>query len=251
MRKEIYRIIADIEEEYPAGMRAYIRNNADRFAYQVERTIEFMGGGRGALLDVGAGFSPYALVCAKLGMKVAIADDFGDPMHVDQSVLAVFRKYGVQVLSGDLFKMEWPFSEGELDVVTTFDSMEHWHQSPKALFHRLFGLLKKGGVFWVNVPNCVNMRKRITVPLGYGKWSSMGDWYERPVFRGHVREPDVDDLRYIANDLGCSHPVIEGKNWIGYRSPRLWVRMITPWVDRLLQLNPALCSDIYVAMTKD
>ena len=251
MRNEILQILAEIEGEYPVEMRSYIRNNTERFIYQVEKTIEFMGGCKGALLDVGAGFSPFALVCARLGMNVTIADDFGDPMHVDQTVLGFFRKYGVRVLSGDIFRMEWPFEEGELDVVTTFDSMEHWHQSPKELLHKLFGFLKQGGVFWVNVPNCVNMRKRITIPLGYGKWSSMHDWYESPVFRGHVREPDVDDLRYIANDLNCNHLVIEGKNWIGYRSPKLWVRLLTPWFDKLLQINPALCSDIYLQMIKD
>lgn len=251
MRKIILEILAVIEGEYPVEMRTYIRNNLERFVYQVEKTIEFMGGRTGTLLDVGAGFSPFALICAKLGMNITIADDFGDPMHVDQSVLAIFQKYGVRVLSGDIFRMEWPFAEGELDVITTFDSMEHWHQSPKELFHKLFGLLKQRGVLWINVPNCVNMRKRITIPLGYGKWSSMRDWYENPVFRGHVREPDVDDLRYIAKDLGCAHPVIDGKNWIGYRSPKMWIRLLTPWVDKLLQLNPALCSDIYIVVRKE
>ena len=153
-------------------------------------------------------------------------------------------------MSGDIFKMEWPFAKEEIDVITTFDSMEHWHQSPKELFHQLFGYLKHSGVLWINVPNCVNMRKRITVPLGYGKWSPMSAWYETPVFRAHVREADVDDLRYIARDLGCDHPEIVGKNWIGYRSPHRWVRMATPVFDRLLQLHPAFCSDIYVAVTK-
>ena len=49
----------------------------------------------------------------------------------------------------------------------------------------------------VGVPNCVNLRKRLTVPLGRGKWSPMADWYEQPSFRGHVREPDAlrDRLR--------------------------------------------------------
>ncbi len=250
MQKQIREILEEVKNEYPPEMQMYIHKNLDRFIYQVEKTLEFMGGGRGTLLDVGAGFSPFALVCARLGMTVTIADDFGDPMHIDQSVLTVFKKYGVRVLSGDIFEMSWPFKEEDLDVVTTFDSMEHWHQSPKNLFQQLFSFVKPSGVMWVNVPNCVNLRKRMTVPFGYGKWSSMQDWYESPVFRGHVREPDVNDLRYIAKDLGCAHPIIEGKNWIGYRSPRRWVKVLTPWVDCLLQLNPALCSDIYLVMVK-
>lgn len=61
--------------------------------------------------------------------------------------------------------------------------------------------IKPGGGFILGVPNCVSLRKRLTVPFGYGKWSSMADWYELPVFRGNVREPDVADLVFIARDI--------------------------------------------------
>jgi hypothetical protein len=88
--------------------------------------------------------------------------------------------------------------------------MEHWHHSPKALFGQLMRALRPGGLFFLGVPNCVNLRKRLMVPLGRGKWSPMGDWYEQPVFRGHVREPDVDDLWYIARDLALVDAACSG-----------------------------------------
>ena len=62
--------------------------------------------------------------------------------------------------------------------------MEHWHNSPKKLFHEVMAKLKKGGIFILSSPNCHNLRKRISVPLGYGKWSSMEGWYEEEKFRG-------------------------------------------------------------------
>ena len=44
----------------------------------------------------------------------------------------------------------------------------------------------------LGVPNCVNLRKRITVPLGRGKWVVHGRLArQRPTSGGHVREPDV------------------------------------------------------------
>jgi hypothetical protein len=88
--------------------------------------------------------------------------------------------------------------------------------------------LKPGGLFFLGVPNCVNLRKRITVPLGAGKWSAIEEWYEREMFRGHVREPDVGDLRYIARDLGLRDVRIFGRNWLGYASRHGWVRALTP-----------------------
>ena len=109
-----------------------------------------------------------------------------------------------------------PFEEASFDVITSFDSMEHWHHSPKRLFQEVMRVLKPSGRFILGVPNCVNLRKRLTVPFGFGKWSSIDDWYEQETFRGHVREPDVEDLRYIANDMGLMELQILGRNWMAY-----------------------------------
>ena len=124
--------------------------------------------------------------------------------------------------------------------------MEHWHNSPKRLFRSLASALKGGGLFIIGSPNCVNLRKRITVPFGVGKWSQIEDWYETERFRSHVREPDIADLRYIASDLGLEEVKIIGRNWTGYRSRFRVARMITPVIDRILRLRPSLCSDIYM-----
>ena len=97
--------------------------------------------------------------------------------------------------------------------MTSFDSMEHWHHSPKRLFRQVSAqLLKPRGRFVLGVPNCINARKRLSVPLGIGKWSAIEDRYEEPEFRGHVREPDVADLRYIARDMGLKDVQIFGRN---------------------------------------
>jgi len=136
--------------------------------------------------------------------------------------------------------------EGDLDVVTSFDSMEHWHHSPKKLFHQAIDRLVPGGLLVLGVPNCVNMRKRITVPLGIGKWSGLEVWYEKDVFRGHVREPDVGDLKYIAEDLALKNVRIFGRNWAGYQSSRRLIRYATTVMDCPLRLVPSLCSDLYM-----
>lgn len=75
------------------------------------------------------------------------------------------------------------------DAITSFDSMELWHHSPSKLFFEITSQLKPGGVFRLGVPNCVNLRKRLTVPLGFGKWSAMQDWYEEENFRGTCVNP--------------------------------------------------------------
>jgi SAM-dependent methyltransferase len=177
-----------------------------------------------------------------------LVDDFDDAVNHKYPIdsLGVHKRYGVKVVSVDVLKGRLDFAPGSLDAVTTFDSMEHWHSSPKVLFHTLMKVLRPGGFFMLGVPNCVNLRKRVTLPFGVGKWSSVEEWYEPPVFRGHVREPDVDDLRYIARDLGLIDVKTFGRNWLGYASRYGWVRTLVPYADRLLQMRPSLCSDIYV-----
>src|SRR5262249_24776676 len=107
-------------------------------------------------------------------------------------------------------------------------------------------LLKPGGRFVLGCPNCVNLRKRITVPFGIGKWSEMSEWYEKPVFCSRVSEPDVDDLLYIAKDMSLKDPKIVGRNWLAYRSRFGVLRPIAPFVDWPLRLFPRLCADIYL-----
>jgi hypothetical protein len=132
----------------------------------------------------------------------------------------------------------------------TFDCLEHLHHSPKKMLTDCVTALKPGGLLFLGVPNCVNLRKRLTVPLGIGKWSRMEEWYDSGKFRGHVREPDVDDLRYIAKSLGLHNVKIIGMNWLGYESQFPLVRLLVPFADRLLQLRPSLCANIYLLGTK-
>lgn len=78
----------------------------------------------------------------------------------------------------------------------------------------------------------------------------MQDWYEPEVFRGHVREPDVCDLKYIARDMGLVDVRIIGRNWLGYYSERAAIRIATKLMDYPLRLKPSLCSDLYMTGKK-
>ena len=74
----------------------------------------------------------------------------------------------------------------------------------------------------------------------------MEDWYEEPEFRGHVRESDVGDLRYIARDLGLKAVKILGRNWLGYASASGVLRFGTRIADIPLRIFPSLCADLYL-----
>lgn len=234
---------------YPAHMVAGQLLDVHRIAFNIRLALNGAEPRGLSICDIGGGVGLYSLGCAALGMRSMLIDDFGDQVNIREgdAALAVHRKYGVTVLARDVVAKGVADIGEPFDIVTIFDSMEHWHHSPKRLFAEVREkLLKPGGRFVLGVPNCVNLRKRITVPLGYGKWTSMEDWYEQPVFRSHVREPDVDDLRYIARDMRLKKTKILGRNWLAYVNSRRTIRVIAPVADAVLRPFPGLCSDIYL-----
>ena len=131
------------------------------------------------ICDIGGGVGLFSVGCAAVGMRVVLVDDFSDAVNsqLGDSVLDLHREHGVSIISRDVIREGLDFEPTSFDVVTSFDSMEHWHHSPKPLFRQLLEALKPGGTFILGVPNCVNLRKRLTVPFGHGKWSGMESWY--------------------------------------------------------------------------
>jgi len=245
---DLLALAARIADEYPEELRGAALDDVPRTVFHVRLVLEGRDPRSMTLCDVGGGHVTFSAVCAALGMKTSLVDDFGDPGSVRRagSELALHRSYGVQVVACDVTRTPLSFEPDSVDIFTSFDSIEHWHSSPRPVFMQMMRALKRGGMFVLGAPNCVNLRKRLTVPLGHGKWTSMEQWYEMPHFRSHVREPDVADLRYIASDLGLVEVRVLGRNWTGLTHPKTWMRRLTSIADPLLQLLPSLCSDIYL-----
>ncbi len=248
----IRRSINDVIEMYPPVLQPGQRADVSRILMHIRLVLDEADPGA-RVCDLGGGIGLFSPVCAKLGLQATLVDDFGDeinrmyPLHD----LGIHAALGVNIVAANALSSDLDFPANHFDCVTSFDSMEHWHKSPKSLFKKIVNWLRPGGLFILGVPNCVNLRKRLTVPFGIGKWSTMQEWYEEETFRGHVREPDVDDLRYIANDMGLINIRLLGRNWLGYHSRFRAVKIAMPWIDKLLQVRPSLCSDLYlIANTK-
>ncbi len=249
-------VLAKVANDYPSDMTSHQFRDIPRIAFNISLALEATQpkpASELSICDLGGGIGLFSVGCAALGFKrVVLIDDFNDPVNqrVGDTIFALHWKYGVEVISRDVIAQSISDVCMGFDVVSTFDSMEHWHHSPKRLFKEVVAGLNSGGTFVLSVPNCANLRKRITVPLGIGKWSSMQDWYEREEFRGHVREPDVSDLWYIARDMGLCDVRILGRNWLGYYSANPFIRTATRLVDYPLRLRPSLCSDLYMVGKK-
>ena len=255
-KKDLNHSLKEAVLKYPAHLQSKISRDIPRVRFNISIGVNYgqiHDQTELAICDLGGGIGLFSIGCATYGFKrVVLVDDFEDEINYElgKDIFSVHKSCGIEIHSRDVVKDGINDIEGEFDIITSFDSMEHWHNSPKTLFKDVYKKLKPGGVFVLGVPNCVNMRKRLTVPFGYGKWSSMKEWYDNQLFRGHVREPDVDDLRYIARDLGLRDVKIVGRNWQGYYSPKKFTRIGAMLFDYPLRVMPSLCSDIYLIGVK-
>jgi len=253
---DLFNVLRNVANQYPKDMVDVEVRDIPRISFNIGIVLDAAKPklhNELEICDLGGGVGMFSAGCAAYGMKRAVLiDDFDDPVNhrVGDSILDLHRSLGVEVIARDVVENGIRDIAGTFDIITTFDSMEHWHHSPKMLFHEVVEKLNPSGVFVLGVPNCVNMRKRITVPLGIGKWSGMQEWYEADKFRGHVREPDLSDFIYIARDMELVDIKIQGRNWLGHYSTNPAIRFVTKIMDYSLRLKPSLCSDIYMVGRK-
>lgn len=201
--------------------------------------------GATCVVDIGGGYSPLALLLARRGARVTIVDEYTHPYFRDHGDhRQFFEEAGVRLVQHDAVGGgKLPFEEDEFDAVVSFDSLEHWHHSPRNLFAELRRVLAPGARVALGAPNAVNLKKRAEVLLGRSNWSTFSDWYDSPIFYGHVREPTVADFRRVAAELDLESWQVVGRNWLGFRHGGL-ERFAAGALDSLLRLRPSLCSTL-------
>lgn len=250
-RARIREAVADLARQYPPSLVDEQVADIDRIADHIALVADRVGTSV-ELLDLCGGIGLFSVGCAAVGMRVTLVDDFGDSNNrpIARETLRIHEKLRVRVLAGDVATSQFDVAPASIDVLTCFDALEHWHHNPRRILHTAFSWLRPGGLLVLQTPNCVNLRKRITVPLGKGKWSPFDHWYREDTFRGHVREPDVSDLRRIGADLGLEQIEILGRNWLGLIGRSGLVLAMTRLIDQPLRLRPSLCSNIYLVGRK-
>jgi len=245
--RQLLESVASLVSRYPAALQRGQWLDVPRVTFQLEQIQR-----RGlSLADLGAGIGLFTLACARLGLETHLIDDLRDPINSRYSIeeMGLHGDLGIHVVKASVQTWGEFFDDESLEIVTCFDSLEHWHHSPRRPFEEAYRVLKPGGSFFISAPNAVNLRKRITVPLGVSNWSQFDDWFYPDEFRAHVREPVLGDLTRLVTELGFEINTVWGRNWMGYCGGRL-KRIITKAVDLPLRAIPTLCSDLYVMATK-
>jgi len=207
---------------------------------------------RGTVLDLGGGFAVTNAVLADLGMKVYCVDLMGDYMIHSTLKASMDKQFqflqgrGVNFIHCDLLKYEFTeFSPGSVDVVCSYHTFEHLHHSPRHLCSHVRRVLKEGGVFFLEVPNALNLLKRIKVLAGRTNYPEYHEYFESDRWVGHVREYSLGDILYLARACGFKRWKVFGLNYYGTLYSKLGYGSIPALVDRCLRFVPGLCSTLY------
>tara|TARA_B100000212_G_scaffold295710_1_gene238848 strand:- start:381 stop:1151 length:771 start_codon:yes stop_codon:yes gene_type:complete len=216
--------------------------------FNKEENISYIdvGGGDGLL----AGLINYSYP----KIKCFVVDDFKDQNSYENELMEYLKKRGVHFIKADaardssfIYKIG---ADKNISIISCLNSIEHWHISPRDFLLNAYQGIMKGGELILAFPNNSNIKKRLLAIFGNTTWSNFDYWFDNNEFRGHVREPNVSDLKLISKRLGCNDVEIYGRNFIGIFHPNKLVRFISKILDHFLRFFPSFCSDIYIVMKK-
>ena len=228
MRVSIQQTIRKVQTKYPFPD---IFEDTEATINVVAKVLRDMAPPGGRLLDIGCGALDKPTVFQELGYSCFACDTFQDPWHLHSDNLEVVldfaREVGVEVYSqGEDYTVPW--EEGSFDVVTVINVIEHLHESPRDILNFAGSYLKEGGLLVVNMPNSVNLRKRLSVLLGRTNYTSVKGFYEHiGQWRGHVREYTLAETRQIVEWSGFD--IVNSQTYHGMLSRRLpnpWLQLI-------------------------
>ena len=129
------RVLVEIAMEYPAQMIEGQLQDVARIGYHIG-LVQRYGKTGGRICDIGGGVGIFSPGCAALGYDTTLVDDFKDEINLrfGNGAFAPHARHGVRIVSRDVVAEPLDFPENSFDLIATFDSMEHWHHSPRRLF---------------------------------------------------------------------------------------------------------------------
>jgi len=209
-------------------------------------------------LDIGCANGSFSIQIAK---EVGAEKTFG--IDISPSALKEAEKNGVRVYMIDINKDSLPFDSGSIDLITSFEVIEHL-LSTDNLISESYRVIKEGGYFIISTPNLASWINRIYLVLGRQPRSYevslnvkldgvLKGGYE-PI--GHIRLYTLKSLKdhlthyefKIIKVLGCPEPI-----GIHEHDPRITIRLagyIHNLVDAVLGRLPSLSNSFAIIAKK-
>lgn len=212
----------------------------------------------GCIVDLGGGINLINGILAQLGMKVYVVDlldEYFPHSSLKENGLTqinYLKEKGVNFIKTDLLECNLldHFQKNSIDRVTTYHAIEHLHGSPRRILEDSLKILNGDGFLFIEVPNAVNILKRLKVLFGRSNYCQFNLYYFSEKYVGHVREYTVGDLIQLSHNLGFETYEIYGRNWLGTLYTTIGNKLLAKYLDNFLQIFPGLCSTLFLKLEK-
>uniref|UniRef100_A0A7J3YTP9 Class I SAM-dependent methyltransferase n=1 Tax=Ignisphaera aggregans TaxID=334771 RepID=A0A7J3YTP9_9CREN len=112
-------------------------------------------------LDLGCGDGSFTLKVAEV---LNASEIYG--VDVASEVLSQAEGKGIKTFVIDLNTSRLPFADGEFDIITAFEVIEHLWNTDN-MISEAFRVLKRGGLFILTTPNLASWVNRLLILFGY------------------------------------------------------------------------------------
>jgi len=204
----------------------------------------------GRMLDFGAYFGNFSLMCARAGFQVDALDAFANYAPAFDGTSELLRSANVRVLDfADIGRELEGLEAGHYDVVLCMGVIEHIPHTPRLLLEGLNRILKPGGTLAIDTPNVSQLYNRQRFSRGESVQPDLPtQFHSNPPFEGHHREYTIPELIWMLNQIGHHHVEFESFNYSLYALGTLRGRdVINHWA---MVQDPALREIILTLSTQ-
>jgi SAM-dependent methyltransferase len=142
------------------------------------------------VLEIGAfyGYTPFVL--RKSGNTVTVLE--GDDPAV-YPLKPLYARRGIEIIFTDLFdlfgnssigKHKLPFPDNHFDLITCWETMEHFNFNPVGFVKEVRRILKPGGIATFTVPNRASLHHRIKMVMGRPIGEPIDSYYQYYAYEG-------------------------------------------------------------------
>jgi len=201
---------------------SYLTCSAARMVHALD-ALRARGLMSGRVLDYGAYFGNFSLMCASAGYLVDAVDGYKALDGALDTCVARLRQSGVHVMDfDDTGHQLTTVADGTYDAVLCMGVLEHMAHTPRPLLETLDRVLRPGGWLALDTPNLAYAYTRQKLARGESIFCPIEAQYDSALpFEGHHREYTIDEVRWLLAQRRHTPIDIETFNYSQFALPRL------------------------------
>jgi SAM-dependent methyltransferase len=173
------------------GVHGYFRMHRQRL-WQTASRFDLWNVRGKQLLELGPFYSYTPFLIQEQGNTVTVIEGT-DP--VVEPLKPLYKKRGIEFIICELSQSfgsaspkdhRLPLKDGQFDVISCWETMEHFNFNPVGFVREVNRVLKPGGVAYITAPNAAALENRVKLLMGKSTRTPIADYVERYAYEGGV-----------------------------------------------------------------